>query len=169
MPITSAGGAGGGFGTYTRTLTCANAVCGSTTRPARTMAARVTLNPNRIFMASLPSIRRLWAAPVDRDRSENSSQRFAVYVNAGRDNPDAARGNIRARRGGGAGPRGHEDHRKRGAAMNPARRLGILLPVTIVLPLLAAPVRQSPAPRSSSDRLDLSRAQVVDLMLTFDV
>jgi len=52
--------------------------------------------------------------------------------------------------------------------MNSARRLGILLPVTIVLPLLAAPVRQSMAPRSSPARLDLSRARVLDLTHVFD-
>jgi kynurenine formamidase len=52
--------------------------------------------------------------------------------------------------------------------MKPAQRLGILLPVTIVLPLLAAPVRQSMAPRSSPARLDLSRARVVDLTHVFD-
>ena len=52
--------------------------------------------------------------------------------------------------------------------MNSARRLGVLLPVTIVLPLLAAPARQSQAPRSSPARLDLSRARVVDLTHVFD-
>ena len=52
--------------------------------------------------------------------------------------------------------------------MKPAQRLAILLPVTIVLPLLAAPVRESKASRSSPARLDLSRARVVDLTHVFD-
>jgi kynurenine formamidase len=52
--------------------------------------------------------------------------------------------------------------------MNAAQRLGILLPVTIVLPLLAAPVQKVKAPRSSPARLELSRARVVDLTHAFD-
>jgi kynurenine formamidase len=52
--------------------------------------------------------------------------------------------------------------------MNPAKRLGILLPVTIILPLLAAPVRDGKAARPSPARLDLSRARIVDLTHVFD-
>jgi len=52
--------------------------------------------------------------------------------------------------------------------MNPAKRLGILLPVTIILPLLAAPVRDGKGARPSPARLDLSRARIVDLTHVFD-
>jgi kynurenine formamidase len=52
--------------------------------------------------------------------------------------------------------------------MNQVTRLGILLPVTIVLPLLAAPVRGNKAARPSPARLDVSRARVVDLTHVFD-
>lgn len=52
--------------------------------------------------------------------------------------------------------------------MNTATRIGILLPVTIVLPLLAAPIREGKAARPAAARLDISRARVVDLTHAFD-
>src|SRR6185295_2287385 len=52
--------------------------------------------------------------------------------------------------------------------MSLSTRIGILLPVTIVLPLLAAPIRESRAARPAASRLDLSRARVVDLTHSFD-